>query len=274
MKLKNPQKTILLVCLSILAAIWLLPLWTMIMVSFKTQIEMIKSPYIMPPFQGTLANYVKASSRIGRGLLNSIIVSLPATVLCILIGSLGGYFLSMFKFKYSKQFFFVTAVATFLPYEVVLIPITQFIKGLHLINTYPGLILVYTILNAPLATLVTATFFQVFPKEIQEAASLDGCTSTQFFWKILMPLSKATIVSVALLIFAMIWNEFLLALTLTQGPSVRPVLPAVVNLSGSYSALWNLQMAGAVLSALPPIILFVFLGRYFAAGLVASALKM
>ena len=155
----------------------------------------------------------------------------------------------------------------------MLVPFTQLLAALHLVNTRPGLILAYLILNTPMAALITATFFRMIPVELQEAAALDGCGPIVFYWRILVPVAQLGIVSTALLIFTMIWNEFLIATAMTQGPFSQMATPVLAGLRGNYAQLWHVQMAGAMITSIPPLIIFVILGRYFVAGLMAGTLK-
>lgn len=259
--------------LILLAAIWLLPFYAMLTTSLKTPREVTRREFLTLPHRPNFTNYIKALNSLGRGLINSTIISLPATALAVFIGSWGGYFLSMFKFKYAQYIFFATAIVTFLPYHIILIPFTQLMARLNLINTYQGLILAYVILNTPMAALITSTFFSKVPRELQEAAALDGCSPVTFYWKILLPVALIGIAATAILVFTLIWNEFLLGLTLTQGAFVKPVMPILAELKGTFVAQWHIQMAGAMLTAIPPLIIFIFLGRYFVTGLIAGTLE-
>lgn len=263
----------LLLSLTILTLIWLLPMYTMLANSLKTSREIAQSQYMLPPRGLEVQNYVQAYTILRQGLLNSVLVSVPATVLSVFVGSWAGFFLARLNFKYSQTIFFVTAIATFLPYQVVLVPFTQLLARLDLVNTRPGLILAYVILNSPMAALITATFFQMIPVELQEAAALDGCGPITFYWRILLPVAQLGIVSTAILIFTFIWNEFLIATAITQGPFVQMATPVLAGLKGNYAQLWHIQMAGAVLTSIPPLIIFIFLGQYFVAGLTAGTLK-
>lgn len=263
----------LFIFLILLAIIWLLPLYAMLTTSFKTLHEVGKREFLIPPLNPNIKNYFKAFSVLYRGLFNSITVSLPATGICIFIGSWGGYFLSMFKFKYAQPVFFLIAIVTFLPYQIVLIPFTQFMVKLNLFNTHLGLMLAYVILNAPMAALILAIFFNTVPAVLQEAAALDGCGPITFYWKILLPVSLLGIVSTALLTFTFIWNEFLMGLTLTQGPFTMLATPLLAGLKGNYAQMWHIQMAGATLTSIPPLVVFIVLGKYFIRGLVAGTLK-
>lgn len=271
--MKRLSKLPLLIILAIAALVWLLPMYTMLANSLKTQREITQAMYFLPPRGLEFRNYVDAFKVLKQGLLNSVLVAVPATAIAVFLGSWAGFFLAMLRFKHSQTIFFVTAIATFLPYQVVLIPFTQLLVALHVINTKPGLILAYLILNTPMAALITATFFQMIPVELQEAAALDGCGPINFYFRILLPVGQLAIVSTAILIFTFIWNEFLIAQAMTQGPFNLMATPVLAGLRGNYAQLWHIQMAGALITSIPPLLIFIFLGRYFVGGLMAGTLK-
>lgn len=259
-----------IIVLILLSVPWLLPIYAMLTTSVKTQAEVASQEYLKLPEKLNVNNYVTAFNALSRGLLNSIIITFPATFLCIFFGSLGGYYLTMFDFKPSQLIFFWIVVASFLPYQIVVIPITRFLSALHLLNSYTGLILIYVILNLPMGTLITATFFMKMPQSIVEAAIIDGCKPITFYWKILVPLSIPGLISAAILVFVQVYNEFLLGIVVTRGPKVKPVMPILAELKGSQIAQWHIQMAGAVITALIPLAVFIFLSNYFIAGLTAG----
>jgi glucose/mannose transport system permease protein len=266
-------KAISIAALVVLAAVWLLPIYAMLNTSIKTQTEVAAQKYLQLPQRIVFQNYVQAFRALRVGLVNSAIITLPATFLCVFLGSLAGYYLTMFEFKQSQLVFFWIVVATFLPYQIVLIPITTLIGTLKLMNTYAGLILIYVILNIPMGTLITATFFMKMPIDLQEAAALDGCKPFMFYRRILVPVSIPGLVSAAILVFVQIYNEFLLAITLTRGPQVKPVMPILAELKGSQIAQWHIQMAGAVIVSLFPLLIFIVLSEYFVSGLMAGYSK-
>jgi glucose/mannose transport system permease protein len=259
--------------LVILSALWLLPIYAMVNTSLKSQQEVAAQKYVKPPSKVEFKNYLIAFRALRVGLINSAVITLPATFLCIFIGSLAGYYLTMFEFKQSQLVFFWIVVASFLPYQIVLIPITTLIGWLNLMNSYVGLILIYVILNIPMATLITATFFMKMPVAMQEAAALDGCKPFMFYRRILVPVSIPGMVSAAILVFVQIYNEFLLAIALTRGPQVKPVMPILAELKGSQIAQWHIQMAGAVIVSLFPLLIFILLSEYFISGLMAGYSK-
>jgi glucose/mannose transport system permease protein len=263
----------LLAVLTVAALVWLLPMYTMLANSLKTQQEISKAQYYLPPRGLEFQNYAAAFGILKQGLLNSALVALPATLIAVFLGSWAGFFLARMRFKHSQAIFFTTTIATFLPYQVVLIPLTRLLVSLDVINTRPGLILAYLILNTPMAMLITATFFQTFPLELEEAAALDGCDPVTFYWRILLPVGRLAIISTAILIFTFIWNEFLIAMAMTQGPAAQMATPVLAGLKGNYAQVWHIQMAGSMLTSLPPLIIFIFLGQYYIAGLMAGATK-
>ncbi|MDY0092480.1 MAG: carbohydrate ABC transporter permease [Candidatus Vecturithrix sp.] len=261
---------ITVVLLLLLSIPWLLPVYAMLTTSVKTQAEVAGQHYLQLPETLNWSNYAVAFKALKQGLLNSIIITIPATFLCIFFGSLGGYFLTMFDFKPSQLIFFGIVVASFLPYQIVVIPITRFLSMFNLLNSYSGLILIYVILNLPMGTLITATFFMKLPKSILEAAIIDGCKPIAFYHRILIPLSIPGLISAAILVFVQVYNEFLLGIVVTRGPQVKPVMPILAELKGSQIAQWHIQMAGAVITALIPLAVFIFLSNYFIAGLTVG----
>ncbi len=272
--MKRLSRLPLMMILVLLALVWLLPMYTMLINSLKTQHEIGRSQYMLPPQEGLeFQNYAQAFGVLRQGLLNSVIISVPATAFAVFLGSWAAFFLAMMRFKYSQLIFFVTTVATFLPYQIVILPLTQVLVRANLFNTRPGLILAYLVLNTPMAALITSTFFQMVPVELQEAAALDGCGPVTFYWRILLPVGQLGIVSTAILIFTFIWNEFLIAQAMTQGPFNQMVTPVLAGLKGNYAQLWHIQMAGAMITSIPPLLIFIFLGRYFVAGLTAGTFK-
>jgi glucose/mannose transport system permease protein len=263
-------RRIAIIVLILVAIPWLLPIYAMLTTSLKTQTEVAGQQYLKLPEQLNFTNYATAFKALSRGLLNSMIITFPATFLCIFLGSMGGYYLTMFDFKPSQFIFFWIVIASFLPYQIVIIPITRFLSALNLLNSYTGLILIYVILNLPMGTLITATFFMKMPQSIMEAAIIDGCKPITFYRKILVPLSIPGLISAAILVFVQMYNEFLLGIVVTRGPAVKPVMPVLAELKGAQIAQWHIQMAGAVITSLIPLVVFIFLSNYFIAGLTAG----
>jgi glucose/mannose transport system permease protein len=161
----------------------------------------------------------------------------------------------------------------FIPYQSVLIPLVQTLQALHLYGSIPGLIFVHVVYGIPITTLIFRNYYATIPNDLLESAKIDGAGLIGIYRHILAPISAPGFVVVLIWQFNSIWNEFLFAVVLTNKPAVQPITVALNNLAGSYIVEWNVQMAGALLAALPTLLIFIFLGRFFMRGLLAGALK-
>lgn len=261
------------IALILISFIWVTPLYIAIITASKSNREIYTANVLQPPSNPLIDPWIEAWNRISRGFFNSIIVSLPATFLAVLIGIMAGYYLARYRFKGAQLLFFTIAVASFIPYQIVLIPVVQILSTIGLMGTHIGLIIAYTMLFSPWAALISAAFFMTIPKELEEAAFIDGATPLKVFFKVVLPVALPGIISTTIIIFMNIWNEFLIAVTLSTNPFVRTVQPEIANLRGTTTVSWNTLMAGSVIAVLPPTIIVIFLGRYFVRGLLAGALK-
>jgi glucose/mannose transport system permease protein len=209
----------------------------------------------------------------GGSFLNSIQLTVPATVISCLLGSLNGYVLSKWKFRGSNALFTAILFGMFIPYQSVLIPLVRVLSTIGLYGTIPGLILTHVVYGIPITTLIFRNYYVGVPTELVEAGKIDGGDFFGIYRHIILPISIPGFVVVAIWQFTSIWNEFLFGLIITNAPEKRPVTVALQNLSGSQYTQWNVQMAGALLVALPTLLVYIFLGRYFLRGLLAGSLK-
>jgi glucose/mannose transport system permease protein len=161
----------------------------------------------------------------------------------------------------------------FIPYQVVLIPLVQFLNLIGLYGTIPGLILTHVVYGIPIVTLVFRNYYASIPDALLEAAAIDGAGFWGTFLKIVVPLSGPGFVVAGIFQFTSIWNEFLFGLVVVPNPGSQPITVALNNLSGTFSVNWNEIMAGAVLTALPTAIVYLLLGRFFVRGLTSGAVK-
>lgn len=259
--------------LVILSITWLIPFYIALVTSFKSHRETYTTNVLQPPSVLRVEAWVEAWTRLERPFFNSVLISTASTFLCVLIGIMAGYYLVRFSFKGAQALFFSIAVATFIPYQILLIPITQLVSYLNLMRSYLGLILTYTLLFSPWAALISSSFFLTVPREFEEAAFVDGAGVLETFIRVIVPISLPGIISTTIIIFMGIWNEFLFAVTLSMDPAIRPIQPEVANLRGTTTVAWNVLMAGSIIAALPPILISMLLGKYFIRGLLAGALK-
>ena len=204
--------------------------------------------------------------------MNSLYLVIPATVLSALLGALNGYVLSKWRFKGSEIIFTFILFGMFIPYQSILIPLIQSLRNMGLYNTIPGLVLVHVVYGIPITTLMFRNFYASIPDSMIESAKMDGAGFVKIFWHIMLPLSISGFVVVAIWQFTNVWNEFLFAITITTSDQ-QPVMVALQNLSGSQIVQWNVQMAGALLAALPTLLVYILLGKYFVRGLLAGSVK-
>ena len=207
-----------------------------------------------------------------RPIINSTIITLTVTVLTAFFGGIGGYYLSRTKTKFNQVIFILVGIALYLPYQAVIIPLTTITAKTGLINSHLGLILCYMIINVPLASVLMGTFFLGIPRELEEVAEVDGASKIQIFFKVVVPISLPAYASVAIIIFTQVWNEFFIGLTLVT-PRTQTVQVAMAMTQGSTISPYNLQMAASLLTVSVPLLIFLFLGKYFIRGVLAGALK-
>ena len=163
-------------------------------------------------------------------------------------------------------------IALYLPYQAVIIPLVTIMAKTHLALSYWGLILSYLILYIPLAAVLLGTFFLAMPRELEEAAEVDGASKVQIFFRIVIPISLPAYASMAIIIFTQVWNEFFLALSLSS-QKTQTVQVVMASAQGTTLVLYNLQMAAAIITVAIPLLIFLLLGRYFVRGILAGALK-
>jgi glucose/mannose transport system permease protein len=280
MKSKNTTlKIIVFTVLIMLTCAYLLPIYVMITNSLKTLPEIQQRTYMAFPHVPQFQNYEDALFGapdflipMKNPIINSTIITLCVTLLATFFGSLGGYYLSRNKSTFSRIVFVLVGIALYLPYQAVIIPLTTITAKSGLANSHLGLILSYLIINLPLSSVLMGTFFLGVPTDLEEAAVVDGANKIQTFFRVVTPISLPAYASVAIIIFTQVWNEFFIALTLST-PKTQTAQVAMAMTQGSTISPYNLQMAASLLTVALPLLIFLFLGRYFIRGILAGALK-
>lgn len=254
------------------ALVYLVPVYMTVITSLKAPIDINLQTAWQPPGHPYWESYALAWAKLAPGLKNSFLLAITATVLSAGLGALNGYVLSKWDFPGSRIVLPLMIFGMYVPYQSVLIPLFQFLRAVGLYGGLPGLILVHVVYGLPITTLLFRNFYVNIPDELMGAAAIDGAGFFRIFRWLIIPLSGPPLGVVVIWQFTQIWNEFLFAVTLAQS-SAQPITVALANLAGGEAVAWNLPMAGSILAALPTVLVYVLLGRYFIRGLLAGALK-
>jgi multiple sugar transport system permease protein len=246
--------------------------------SLKPPAEAVASPPALFPSQVSLENYVKLNeygAGIRQYVYNSVGAAVMTVVGTIVLSTLAGYGFSRFKFR-GKNVLFVMILATLMiPFQSILIPLFLILTNLKLHNTLFGLSLVYITFQLPFGVFIMRNTFDTVPREIEEAALLDGCSSLSMLYRVMLTIVRPGIITVGIYAFLNAWNEFLAALIFMTRESMftLPILLVTVR-SGYYGAIdWGAVQAGVTITILPSVVLFLLLQRYYIRGLMGGALK-
>ena len=272
--LQRIWRVVLYILLVGLALIYLMPMYTVISTSLKTPDEagQLNAVWNLPT-KVNWSSYQQAWDVFGPKLRNSFILTITATVISAIMGSINGYVLAKWRFPGANVVFPLILFGMFIPYQSVLIPVFQFMQDLKLGGTLTALIITHVVYGLPITTLIFRNYYVEVPTDLIEAGAIDGAGFFGIYRWIVFPLSLPGFVVVIIWQFTQIWNEFLFAVTLTSGTKAEPVTVALAQLAGGEAVKWNLPMAGAVMAALPTLLVFILLGRYFIRGLLAGSVK-
>lgn len=265
-------RTCLYLLLIALSIFFLIPFYAIIVTSIKPFHEVSINKMWHLPTSIDLSSYVKAFENLAPNFMNSVLLVVPATLISAFIGSLNGYVLSKWKFRGSELVFGFLLLGMFIPYQSILIPLIRTLQEIGLYNTIGGLIFTNVVYGIPMTTLMFRNLYASVPTEMLEAAKIDGAGFLRIYRHIMVPLSMLGFIVVAIWQFTNIWNEFLFGITITSSSS-NPITVALQNLAGSQIVEWNVQMAGALIAALPTMIVYLLLGRYFIRGMLAGSIK-
>jgi len=281
-KLFNPTRVGLYLLLILFALIFLIPVYVLLVSGLKPFVEVEDLARMwLPPQNPTIRSFADAWAGVpekgirglGQNLLNSIYLTVPATILSSMLGSLNGYVLSKWKFRGANIVFPLMLFGMFIPYQSILIPMTMTLARMHLGGTLAGLILVHVVYGLPITTLIFRNYYAEIPTDLVEAARIDGAGILGVYFRVLFPLSLPGFVVVIIWQFTNIWNEFLFAVSILQRPEAQPITVALRNLAGGQVQEWNLVMAGTLIAALPTLLVYILLGRFFIRGLLAGSVK-
>ena len=260
-----------------IALIWILPLMGIIMTSIRPFDEVIDGWWSPYPFNMTVSNFSGSLSHptapLARGMVNSILVAVPATVIPLLIATMTGYGLSRYRFPMRKIFILTVVLTLALPQQMIAIPVFRIMSSLGLVDTYLGLILLHSSWGIPWITFFMRNYFKTLPGDMEEAARIDGATDFQIFYRIVLPNTFPAIASASALQFTWVWSDFFLALILIYSPDKLLVTQRIPLMRGVYHVDWGLLSAAAIMVMLVPILIYLLLQRYYVRGMVGWTIK-
>ncbi len=265
MKLSLPiGKGLLYVLLTLYAVITIIPFLWALSASFKPLSEIVSSEANFLPKNFTLDNYQQIFLQeplFLRWLFNSVVIAICVTILNLLFNSMAGYALARLRFR-GRHFWFLLILAVLaVPAQITLIPTFLILKAFGWLNSYQGMI-VPSMVNATFIFMMRQ-FFVNFPKELEEAAALDGLTSLGIFWRIVLPLAKPALAAQAVFVFMGSWNNFLLPVVILFDPEMFTLPLGLNSFKGQYISYWNYIMAASMLFTLPALAIYAFFNRYF-----------
>jgi multiple sugar transport system permease protein len=276
-KRQRPPVLFYVVC-AVLFVVFAFPLFWSVLTSLKPPSEASASPPTFLPSRISFENYANLASYgdgIGRYLYNSVTVTLMTVVGAVLLSTLGGYGFSRFNFPAKNLVFIVILVTLMIPFQSILTPLFLLLRFIQLQNTLLGLALVYITFQLPFAVFMMRNSFDSVPRELEEAALIDGCTPVTLLTKVMLPVVLPGIVTVALFAFFGAWNEFLAALIFMSNAEDFTLPVMLLNAqAGQFGTInWGAMQAGLTISMLPCAVLFLLLQRYYINGLIAGAVK-
>ena len=276
-------RVLLYVTLAIGAVFFLAPLYVMLVTSFKDAEEIRQNSLVSLPgalnFEAWQLAWDSACtgaqcSGLEPFFWNSVWMAVPAVLISTTWGALNGYVLSLWKFRGSETLFALLLFGVFMPFQVVLLPMSQVLGWLGMSSSIAGLILVHLLAGLPSTTLFFRNYYAGIPKDLMNAARMDGAGFWMIFFRIIVPMSTPIVMVTLIWQFTQIWNDFLFGVAFS-GADSKPITVGLNNLANTTSSVkaYNVDMAAALIAGLPTMLVYVLAGRYFVRGLTAGAVK-
>ncbi|AMO94501.1 binding--dependent transport system inner membrane component family protein [Collimonas fungivorans] len=276
-------RVVIYALLVLCALYYLAPLYVMLSTSVKTLDEIRSGNLLSFPLSPTGAAWSKAWSTACTGVdcnglepffMNSIKMAVPAVLISTFVGSLNGYVLAHWRFRGSEIMFTALMVGCFIPFQVVILPMARLLGMADMANTTPGLVFVHIVYGIAFTTLFFRNYYVTVPEELVKAARIDGAGFFMTYWKIIFPLSLPIFMVCFIWQFTQIWNDFLFGVVF-GGSDAKPVTVALNNLVNTSTGVteYNVNMAAAIIAALPTLVVYLLAGKYFVRGLTAGAVK-
>ncbi len=262
--------------LPIVLIIWLLPLIAVALTSVRSGGDLISGNYWGWPTSFDLfENYTSVfkNTPLAQYMWNSFRVTIPTVLGAVALSCMTGFALAVYNFKGNLLIFFLFIAGNFVPFQILMVPVRDLSVQMGVYNSVWALILFHIAFQAGFCTLFMRNFIKALPRELIEAARVEGVNEFQIFWYIVIPLMKPAIAALSVLIFTFIWNDYFWATVLTQGVDSQPVTAGLYSLNGQWISQWHLVSAGSIVAALPPVVMFFTMQKHFIAGLTLGAVK-
>jgi raffinose/stachyose/melibiose transport system permease protein len=271
----DPVLVALWISLILLAIIWIAPFVFIVFTSLKSTAEVMSSSAFNLPEEFAVSNYASAWQRgnFSTTAFNGIVITVIKVPLGLFISAMAAYALAKVPMRINKALFTLFVFGTMLPFQVMLAPIFRQVNAFGLINTYPGIILPYLAFGIPYQVFILYGFFSAVPKELSEAARIDGASHFTVFRRIFLPVSLPVLSALLILDFVATWNEFAMALVILQDPDMWTLPLGLMNFQGQFSRNYGELNAAIIMTVLPAAIVYLMFQRYFVAGLTTGAVK-
>ncbi len=259
--------------LVVLAAVTFFPFGWMVLTSLRPGNTVFGGSLL--PESITLDAYREAWDSIGFGghFLNSVVITAVTVAGTLLLATLAGYAFAMLRFPLRNTLYFVLLSTLMMPASALIIPLYLQLRNLGLLDSRAGLVLLYVGSSAPFAMFLMRAFFETLPRELVEAARVDGASELTVFWRVVLPLARPGVATVVIFQSLSTWNEFLYANTVIQTPDALPLQPVLFTLTGQYSTNWPVLTAALTMAVVPVIVVYVRMQRQFVAGMTLGAVK-
>lgn len=276
--MKKISKVLIYIFLILIVLFAAFPLVYAFFGSFKSSVEFLNGGANILPKTWDVSSYIKAweQANFAQYTANSLIISAASVVLTLIIGSMAGYALARFEFRFRGPIIALLGLVMFIPSVVLIFPIFKMCQSLNLMGNIWSIIITQTASGLPFMVVLIQSYMRGISKEMDEAAEMDGCGFFKRFYMILIPLSKPILATVALFAFKNAWNSYMLPLALSLSkPEIRPLTVGVIALKdmGEGISAWNIMIAGSVLAIFPMVIVYLFMNRFFIEGIAAGAVK-
>lgn len=273
---RRVKSALLYVILTTVAVIWLIPILSALYTGLRTFSDGVANgPWSFPPHSLTLENFTQAWTEGGFShyYVNTFLVVVPSVILMLTLSSMAAYVLARHRFLGSRAIFLIFVAGLLLPFQILIIPVYRLSNFLNIYDSLWALIAIHTAFELGFCTFVLHNFIRTIPKDLTDAASVDGASIFWTWWRVILPLSRPALAALATLEFTWKWNDYLWVITLIQSDSNATVTLGLSGLRGEFVTNWNLISAASLLAAIPTLLIYAVLQRQFLGGLFAGSFK-